>query len=105
MRRAGVLLPFLLLPTLAAVSCGEAHQSVPPVVPPDAADDDGSSDTLRGAPCQRVGETICDLQLEGYARNETTGLSNEAAYEKLLLSEVLARGKQRYAFVFQSAFW
>jgi hypothetical protein len=81
---------------LGGSGCGERPPSTS-VPQPDAA---------QVSTCgSQVGDVLCDLELEGYFRNETTGLANAAPYEDHRLSQVLAMGTQPYAIVFTTAFW
>ncbi|MGZ3417468.1 MAG: hypothetical protein ACXVEF_43545 [Polyangiales bacterium] len=53
-----------------------------------------------------VGDTLCDLDLQGYVRDATDGLASTATPGgPFKLSTALAAGKQRYAFVFNTAYW
>lgn len=53
-----------------------------------------------------VGDILCDLPLEGYVRDGVaTGLATEAPYSLAKLSEVVAKGRQKYAFIWTSAYW
>lgn len=66
----------------------------------------GSDDTAPATPaCATVGQTICDVALDGYVSNETTGLASAKGYAPAKLSAALAAGNQKYALVFLSAFW
>lgn len=53
-----------------------------------------------------VGDTLCDLPLEGYVRDGVAdGLATAAGYTSAKLSEILAKGTQKYAFIWTSAYW
>jgi hypothetical protein len=71
----------------------------------DASDDVGKdSGTTR--PCGvTAGKTLCDVPLEGYVRDATTGLATSVPYGSFKLSEALAKGTEKYAMVFLGGFW
>ena len=59
-----------------------------------------------GEPCgYKLGNTLCDGDLQGYMRNEATGLATSATYGAFKLSDALAAGTQKYGFVTTSAYW
>ncbi len=106
----------LVLGSLVAAGCG-GGSSTPTTTSADdaaAADDAEGADTLvadaapetAGEACgYKLGNTLCDGELQGYLRNEVTGLATSAEYTTFKLSDVLASGTQQYAFVTSSAFW
>jgi hypothetical protein len=51
------------------------------------------------------GYTFCYLYLLVYGRDATTGLASTATPAASKLSEALAMGSERYAFVFNTAYW
>ena len=67
--------------------------------------DDVASEIPPGPCGVKVGDTLCDVALNGYMRNETTGLATSATLALFKLSEVLASGTQKYALVYNAAFW
>jgi hypothetical protein len=52
-----------------------------------------------------VGKRLCDVSVEGYFRDATSGLASSAPYGSFHLSELLAKGTETYAMVFLGAFW
>jgi hypothetical protein len=67
---------------------------------------DAASDTPAGPCGNKVGDVLCDVQLEGYIRNETTGLATDGTtWGAFTLDEALGKATQPYAFVYNSSFW
>ncbi len=69
---------------------------------------DGEADAALDAPVPcgvTVGDKLCDLPLRGFLRNETSGLATSVDLTEFKLSDALAMGTQKYAFVFDAAFW
>ncbi|MBM4342771.1 MAG: hypothetical protein FJ100_05285 [Deltaproteobacteria bacterium] len=58
-------------------------------------------------PCaQQVGKVLCNLEGQGYIRDETTGLATEAPYlPSFVLAEAIAKTTQKYAIVMLGAWW
>lgn len=52
-----------------------------------------------------IGDVICDAPFEGHVRNASTGLASEQPYGPFSLTDVLAMGPQRYAFIHTTSFW
>ena len=107
-RNAFTLLPLVFALVFAAAGCADERpaSSASDSVSSESALDDASAangDAPNG--CRRVGEILCDADLEGYVRDATTGLATSVTYGDLRLSDVLSAGKQRYAMVFLSAYW
>lgn len=65
--------------------------------------DDVAVDTAPS--CTAVGDVLCDVQLQGYVRNDTTGLASSATLSTFKLSDVFAQGTQPYVFIYNVAFW
>jgi len=64
------------------------------------------ADTGAGACGNKVGDVLCDLDLEGYVRDGVAdGLATAAPYAATKLSDVFATGKQKYVFLWTSAYW
>jgi hypothetical protein len=51
------------------------------------------------------GQALCDGDFQGYARNASAGLATEAPFGPTTLAQVLAAGTQKYAFIFNTAYW
>lgn len=85
-------------PTTVSTDTGTAVEDV-------AADDVALAETA--APCGvKVGDVLCDVALEGHFRDGVAdGLATESAYGAISLGEALAKGTQKYALVWTSAYW
>ncbi|MSQ84494.1 MAG: hypothetical protein EXR77_16710 [Myxococcales bacterium] len=79
-----------------------------------AAAEDTEADSKRAAeevaplePCaQLVGKVMCNLESQGFIRDETTGLATAAAFSpSFVIAEVMAKTTQKYAVVFLGAWW
>jgi hypothetical protein len=90
----------LALASLAACASSSGGSAEP--VDSGLAAEDGAPATPA---CATVGQTICDVALQGYVSNATTGLATDKPFAPATLSAVLAAGTQKYALVFMSAFW
>jgi len=104
------------LAVIAAVGCSSTSS---PTTPPantdtgsieDTSDQDTAeevADATPPGPCGvKVGDTLCDVNLEGYFRDgETIGLGTAGERGTFKLSEILARGTQKYALIWNSAYW
>lgn len=117
-------LPCLLI-ALAAISCssGSSPSSGSPAstdtgvgavadtsdeaaVVADAIDDTTPPVEDTAPPCgYKVGNVLCDLDVHGYLRNETTGLATSVALSDFKISDALALGTQKYALVYDAAYW
>jgi len=66
-----------------------------------------SEDASPKAPCgSQVGDELCDLGLQGYLRNETTGLASSVEFGTALsLAEVMAKSTPKYAVIVLGAWW
>ncbi len=106
MRR--LLLSLCLTPLM---SCGTSS-SIPTAADSGVASDDtaptgdAGTDETRASCGINVGDILCDLPLEGYVRDGVaTGLATEAPYVSAKLSDIVAQGTQKYAFIWTSAHW
>ena len=114
------LTPTLVLAVLAAAGCGSSSSSAPATAADTGGnadlgtiDDSDGTDTLvaEAEPetpeeCgYKVGNTLCNGDLSGYQRNETTGVSTSGTYETFRLTDALAKGTQKYAMVWSAAYW
>lgn len=65
--------------------------------------------TDSGAPAAtcgtNVGDTLCDLDLQGYQRDAVSGLASTVPASTFKTSGALGIGTQRYAFIFNTAYW
>ena len=69
-------------------------------------EDVAAVDTTPPPACgNKVGDILCDVDLQGYLRNESTGLATSVPATTFKTSEVLAAGSQPYAFIFNTAYW
>ncbi len=98
---------FIALSVVPLMSCGS---SAPTALGDDtgvAVEDTAPTEDVAQKACgTNVGDILCDLPLEGYIRDGVaTGLSTEAPYASAKLSELVAQGTQKYAFVWTSAYW
>jgi hypothetical protein len=91
------------------LGCGS---STPAETPAATVDDVGVSDDVgvaetSGTACGRlVGQTLCDIDSVGYFRaGATTGTAKEGESGPFKLSEILAKGTEKYAFIFLSGYW
>ena len=66
---------------------------------------DAEPETAGEACGYKLGNVLCDGEMQGYMRNEATGLATSATYGPFKLSDALAAGSQKYAFVNSSAYW
>ncbi len=72
----------------------------------DATDDTVAINDTPGSCGNKVGDTLCDVSLDGYFRDgDATGLATDGARGSYKLSDVLAKGKQKYALIWSSAYW
>ena len=89
----------------AAEAAGTARADTT-VAAADATEDAAAQDVAPAEPCGvTVGKTLCDTGLQGYIRNETTGLATEAEFATFTLAEVMAKTTQKYAVVVVGAWW
>jgi hypothetical protein len=116
MRTCFLLVPCLVLAcssTTGAPSAGATDSGATPtddtggiVDDTGAGEDVAAEDTTPPTPCgKKVGDTLCDLALQGYLRNDTTGLATSVPATTFKTSEALAAGTQPYAFIFNTAYW
>ncbi len=104
---------FIALSVVPLMSCGSSSPAAPAPAPAPgdetgvAVEDAAPTEDVAQAACGlNVGDILCDLPLEGHIRDGVaTGLSTEAPYVSAKLSEIVAQGTQKYAFVWTSAFW
>lgn len=101
---------FIALSFMPLVSCGTSSPSSTADTGVAAEDTTPIEDiAVEEAPAAcgtNVGDTLCDLPLEGYVRDGVaTGLATEASYISAKLSEVVAQGTQKYALIWTSAYW
>lgn len=102
-----------MLAAMAVASCSGGSPSSPSqtadtglATDDTASAEDTAVDETAGACGTNVGDILCDLPLEGYVRDGVaTGLATEAPYISARLSEVVAKGTQKYAFIWTSAYW
>ena len=85
-------------PTTVSTDTGAAVEDV-------AAVDVATAETA--GPCgDKVGDVLCDVALEGHFRDGVAdGLATESAYGAISLAEALAKGTQKYALIWTSAYW
>lgn len=97
----------ITLVSIAAASCaGGSPSSSPPADSAVAAGDTAPVEETPPTCGTNVGDILCDLPLEGYIRDGVaTGLAPEAPYVSAKLSEIVARGTQKYAFIWTSSYW
>ncbi len=64
-------------------------------------------DTAPPEPCaQVVGKVMCNLESQGYIRDDASGLATEAPFSpSFVLAEVMAKSAQKYAVVMLGAWW
>lgn len=104
--------PRVLL-SLVLVGCGTSNGApVPTEDTGSAATDTGTVEDTGTAPetpevCgTKVGDKLCDLDIQGYVRDGLdTGLATSTEYKIVKMSEVLAAGTAPYAYVYTGAFW
>ncbi len=101
---------FIALSFTALMSCGTSSPSGPGtdtgVAAEDAPAEDVAVEETPPACGTNVGDILCDLPLEGYVRDGVaTGLATSAPYISAKLSEIVAQGTQKYAFIWTSAYW
>jgi hypothetical protein len=107
-----------LILLVATVGCSSNAPTPPPVTSADDTGSMASTDAAKDAPrdsaaedtalpCpNEVGDIICDLPLQGFVRDGVPdGLATEAPYVTSTLYEILARGTQKYAFIWTSGYW
>lgn len=108
MRLVSIILAAIGVASCSGGSSPQATQSVDTGVAADdtAPAEDTAVDETPVACGKNVGDILCDLPLEGYVRDGVgTGLATEAPYISTKLSEIVAEGTQKYAFIWTSAYW
>lgn len=101
----------LLLCLTPLMSCGTSSSNATAADTGVASDDTAPAEDVATAEAPascgtNVGDILCDLPLEGYVRDGVaTGLATEAPYVSAKLSEIVAQGTQKYAFIWTSAYW
>ncbi len=107
---------FAVLSTLLLLGCGSSAAETPApggggavedAAVEDARVDDVAVEEVAATPCGRlVDQTLCDLDVEGYFRaGETTGTAKDGVAGPYKLRDILAKGTEKYAFVFLSGYW
>lgn len=91
-----------LLALATLVGCASSSGGSAEPLDSGVATEDGAPST---PPCATVDQTICDVALQGYVSDETTGLATDKPFAPATLSAVLAAGNQKYALIYLSAFW
>jgi hypothetical protein len=94
------------------MSCGTSSANAPASVDTGVASgdttpaEDVASEEPPASCGTNVGDVLCDLPLEGYVRDGVaTGLATAAPYVSAKLSEIVAQGTQKYAFIWTSSYW
>jgi len=105
--------------TLAALGCSSSsstpaqtsNDTGSPAEDTAVAEDTNVEDTAvaadTGGPCGvKVGSILCDVDLHGFLHdNDPSALASTVAVSDFKLSEAIAGGTQKYAFVYMTAWW